>query len=369
LGRPDVTVVGAPLLLHAAWGRLAGPSEAWRLAVRAGDQTEAGALVASAVLTVPPGTELVRVRASSPGSRPHEALVRVPGERAVGLRTRTVRTGEHELFRVDALPVGAEWSSISRPVTVGPVPVLVLPRALPLPVVPLPPRLQGLTGAHSAGRPGEGGDFHDVHPFVPGDRLRRVDWRTTGRRAARTGGRTLELYVRRTRATADATVMLVMDSRDDVGPDVATWAGAGSVRSDEPTSLDLARQAAASLARGYLDGGDRVGLEDLGRRRRPVRPAAGSRHLERVVRRLALSRAERQPGPRHRAPQIPSGALVVVLSTFLDGEAARMAHLWRRAGHRVLAVDVLPEVREGDLDARLRTAYRLVRMEREDRLT
>ena len=77
------------------------------------------------------------------------------------------------------------------------------------------------------------------------------------------------LYVRRTFATADATVMLVIDSRDQIGPRVATWGDAARLREDESTSLDIARHAAISLARQYVSAGDRVGLEDLGKLRRP----------------------------------------------------------------------------------------------------
>src|SRR5699024_620324 len=93
----------------------------------------------------------------------------------------------------------------------------------------------GHTGAAAAGRAdrnhtsrrvGDGTAFRDVHLFTPGDRLRRIDWRVSARRSldVRTG-RLTELYVRRTFATADASVMLVVDSRDAVGPDVATWGG------------------------------------------------------------------------------------------------------------------------------------------------
>ena len=67
-------------------------------------------------------------------------------------------------------------------------------------------------------------------------------------------------------------------------------------------------------------------------------------------------------------PQIPSGALVMLFSTFLDDEAALVASVWRRAGHRVVAVDVLPTLRERHLGDRERLAMRMIRMAREDRL-
>ncbi|EYR61875.1 hypothetical protein N866_14730, partial [Actinotalea ferrariae CF5-4] len=211
---------------------------------------------------------------------------------------------------------------------------------------------------------GDGGDLRDVHPWQPGDSLRRVDWRATARRSPRGE----ELYTRRTFALAEAHVTLVVDSRDDVGPDPATWSGARSVRPDDATSLDVARSAAATVAQAYLGAGDRVGLEDLGVRRRTLRAGAGRRQLDRVLHGLAVLRPQGDPAPRVRAPQLPSGTLVWVFSTFLDPEAALAAARWRRSGHRVVAVDVLPAVRRRHLDTRAALALRLVTLERDDRL-
>lgn len=43
------------------------------------------------------------------------------------------------------------------------------------------PRAEGLIGGHPSHRPGEGSDVAGVRPFVLGDRLRRINWRVTGR--------------------------------------------------------------------------------------------------------------------------------------------------------------------------------------------
>ncbi|MCM3662485.1 DUF58 domain-containing protein [Georgenia satyanarayanai] len=370
-GRPDVAALGVAPLLTAVWGWTRRPRDPLEVQVRAPRQLTASAeLRAPALLRAPEGAVAARLRSSSPGTEPDECLVRLlPGEvREVALATTSVRTGENQLFRLDAVGLGSGHVTAGEVLTVGPSSVLVLPGQPPLDRLPLPPRLQGLVGPHAARRIGDGEELHDVNLFTAGDRLRRIDWRTSARRGVQ-DGRLQDLYVRRTQSTAEATVVLVIDSRDDVGPDVATWAGGRAVLTSDVTSLDIAREAAASLARAYLGQGDRVGLEDLGLRRRPVRPGGGRRHLERVVRRLALSAPEGTPRPRVRAPQVPSGALVVVLSTFLDDEAATMALTWRHAGHRVVAVDVLPPVRGAQMSVRLLMAYRMVSLQREDRLT
>jgi len=372
--RPDVAALGLPLVLGVAWGwvsRPRGPVEA--ALVPGGGTAPAGAgadpVRAALHLHTPPGTSLVRLRVSTAGYQPAEVVLDAGSDRQVPLSLRTARTGVLEAFRVDYVPVAQEEVLAAHCPPLGPVRLLVRPQVRPLRRLPLPFRLQGLVGPHTSRRVGEGLELHDIHEFTPGDRLRRIDWRTTVRRSLdpRTG-ELGELYVRRTLASADASVMLVVDSRDEVGPDVDTWAGGASTRMTHATSLDLAREAAASIAQHMLHRGDRVGLDDLGRQRRPVPPAAGSKHAERIIQRLARIAPEGSPKPRLRSPRLPSGALVIIFSTFLDDEAGTVAALWRSQGHRVLAVDVLPTVTTENMDALSNTAYQLIHLERGLRL-
>jgi uncharacterized protein (DUF58 family) len=316
------------------------------------------------------GADGLHVRVSAPGHRPVEALLAAPrgaSQRDVGCRIRTARTGRRPIFTLDHAETSAERLFALSGAREPPLSLTVLPPAARLREVPLPTRLHGMTGPHESRRAGDGGDLRNIALFTPGDRLRRIDWRTTARHRSGSGPLT-DLYVRRTNATADAAVMLVLDSRDDVGPDLQGWNDSSNQAEDQPTSLDYARAAAASLARRYLNNGDRVGLEDLGRYRRPVPPAGGSRHLQRLITRIALSEPEGEPRLRRRPPRIPSGALVVLCSTFLDQQASQLALWWQQAGHRVIAIDVLPAPELTRAPHRLVTGYRIVAMERADRL-
>ncbi len=369
-GRPDVAVLAVPLLLTSLWAGLTRPRQAGTLTLTpTTEHSETGQVRTEARVKPPAGAEAVLLRVSSQGYRPQHALVAGGSARSIPLSLETSRTGVHEMFRVDWLTEAFGAVLVSSPRQAGPIPIAVHPTARPLKDMPLPFRLPGLTGTHTSRRVGEGYETHDVHEFAPGDRLRRIDWRVSARRAIDTStGRLGTLYARRTFATADATVMIVVDSRDDVGEDVSAWAGGIDVRMDETTSLDVAREAAAAIARAYLDLGDRVGLDDLGRRRRPVPPAAGRHQWERIQQRLVRVAPEGWPDRRQRAPQLPSGALVVLCSTFLDDEAARIARQWRAYGHRVIAVDTLPQVSTAFLNEFQETALRLVLLERRQRL-
>jgi len=370
--RPDVAVLGVPLLLGAALGWSRWPARSVRTRLAGTDQAVGdGRLRAELEVAGGGPQDLVSVRVAAPGHRPQDCLLSAH-PRTVALEMASVRTGRRRLFRLDAAAADPSALLVTPVRSADAVVMTVLPTTRALAALPLPFRLQGLTGPHGSRRAGDGGDLHDVAPFRPGDRLRRVDWRVTARldRSGTPGsaGAPTQLYVRRTFATADATVMLVVDSRDDVGPRVASWGDAEEVDEDEATSLDLARHAAASLARAYLGAGDRVGLEDLGRLRRPSPPAGGRSQLARLVQQLAQSEPEGEPRRRRRVPRLPSGSLVVLFSTFLDDDAADIAATWRQSGHRVVAVDILPVLVTADLPDRQRTAYRVVAMERADRL-
>lgn len=368
IGRADVVVIGIPLLLSVAWAYSRTPGTPARLTLSPTRHRPEQLEVAQDIeITPSSGVETVRLRVSAAGYQDLEVLVDARRERVIPVAAKTVRTGYQRMFRVDYLSATAESLLRSTSAYVGPESVLLLPSTSALHEVPLPFQLHGLAGAHPSRRPGEGGDFRDVALFNPGDRLRRIDWLTTARRGISTGSPVPELYVRRTFATADAHVMLVVDPGDSLGPDVSTWSGGGS-RPDVATSLDIARHAAATMARRYLEQGDRVGLVDLGRSRRSLPPAGGRRHLHRLVHHLAVAEPSGETRRHLRAPQIPSGVLVVVFSSFLDDNPVDMARLWRHHGHRVLAVDVLPRPVTAFLSPEGQLAYRMVTMDRRDRL-
>lgn len=366
-GRPDVSALGAPLVLAVLWGLPHTPTDEVDVALGPARFVPGGSRIEATLELDPvPGAVASQLRILTPDHEDVHALIDARTPRRVRLSMITARTGRQEAFELKHQEISARALHRSDLGSVRPATLLVLPLGEPLGAMPVPARLIGLTGAHRSTRPGDGGDLRDVATFAAGDRLRRIDWKSTARHA--TGGaRVPELYVRRTFATAEAHLMLVLDSRDAVGPDVATW-GTGEVHPYDATSLDIARRAGAALARRYLDQGDRVGLVDLGRHRRPLRPAAGRRHLDRILHHLAVAEPDGQLTSHLRAPQIPSGALVIVLSTFLDGEAAEMAQSWRHAGHRTVAVDVLPRLVLDRLPPASLTAFRLLRMERNDRL-
>lgn len=367
MSRPEPALVGAPLLLAAAlaWDRrpAAGAGTSTRVTVLADEDAPATgpAVTVRIEVSAAQHPDAVQVRLETGTAAPVDLVLTPAAADRISVEVPLVHSGRQRVAAAQVRELGADASWVSDPGEPDELERVVRPGRRPVRALPLPARLPGLTGQHISARPGDGGEFRDVDLFHPGDRLRRIDWRATAR-AARAG----ELYVRRTTATSDAAIHLVVDARDDVSGVVADWSRAHPRAA--VTSLDVVREAAASLAAAYAAVGDRVGFDDLGGTQRVLPPRAGARHRERVLRAIELTTATGTLYQRVRWPRLSAGSLVFVLSTFLDDQPGTLALTWRAAGHRVIAVDVLPARDGRELSARERLALRTVELERSLRL-
>jgi uncharacterized protein (DUF58 family) len=363
LSRIDLALLAVPLVAAVAWAWEAAPDRAQTatatltLAEPSGSEVDFTFSIAA-----PDGVEAIAVRYIVLAGEAREIVVVGPWSGDLVGRVPLLHSGPQELVRLEYRFLGADAAVTSLPQDPLVASRVVAPPRAAISWLPLPRRLQGLTGSHESARAGDGGDFRDVHPFAPGDRLRRIDWKATARRGQNAG----DLYVRRTVALADATVLIVLDSRDDVGEQVAEWSR-NTAAAKGISALDVAREAASSIAAAYIQAGDRVGFQDLSSRSRLIAHAGGSRHLWRLLRAIEITQPSAVRFRHQRPPIVPPGALVYLLSSLLDDDTVRMAMRWRGNGHRVIAVDVLPAPRFARTTRYERIAYRIVMMEREDR--
>ncbi|RKR76259.1 DUF58 domain-containing protein [Frondihabitans australicus] len=365
-GRAEFALLALPAILGIALGLDRRPRRDAEVTVgtRLAPDDDATGVGYRITFDLPDAVDGVAVQLVSADNLTHRFAVDAETARAgVGGRIPVTHSGPQEIVRLHYSLLGARGTALTSP---DPGPAsrrLIPPPRLRMESLPLPHRVVGITGAHSSATPGDGGEFRDIALFAPGDRLRRIDWKATARRSQRPG----ELYVRRSFSTADAIVMLVLDDRDELGPDVSLWSGARGATADA-TSLDLGREAASSLAAAYIAAGDRVGLRDLAGTARSVEPGGSTRHLERLQSTIALAAPTGEPVRNARTPLVPASSLVIVLSTFLDDPAATMAISWASTGHRVIAVDTLPEPDVRRLTHEERAAYSLIMVERNDRI-
>lgn len=364
-GRIDVALLALPLVAAVAlsWDARPAPDEQATVTLSLTD-SDAGVNYYLDIAT-PPRAEMIVLRYSVLGGQARELIVarRAGSIGELAGAVPLLHSGPQELVRFDYRFLGVDAMSASLPQEPIVGERVVPPSQTMIDALPLPRRLQAMTGMHESVRLGDGGEFRDIHPFTPGDRLRRIDWKATARR----GQSASELYVRRTNALADATVLIVMDSRDDVGEQIAQWRSNVAVDKGV-SSLDLAREAASSIAGAYIASGDRVGFQDLSSRARMIPHAGGGRHLWRLMKAIEVTAPSTIAFAYQRPPIVPPGALVYLLSSLLDDQPVKLALTWLGNGHRVIAVDILPPARFARTSRYERIAHRMVLMERDDRI-
>ncbi|MBO0841521.1 MAG: DUF58 domain-containing protein, partial [Sciscionella sp.] len=360
--RLEPLLLALPLLTGSLIALLANPRGVADLRPRRLPTTvQAGESARTAVdVRTPAGTELLALRVPRSGGQPGgesggRSGTAAPGRLhvvggdavSVGTTLRWRTWGTPLRWRLDYLLAGPDALLICGPVVGVERRTTVLPPVPPLPPMPCSPRSGGLVGVHRSPRAGDGTELRDIRRFVAGDRLRRIDWRVSLRAAAANSGQPIggQLYVRERHAEADAHVLLAIDTRVDVGPDMDAWSmPAPGALTNDGGSLDATVRASAALAATFLRQGDRVGLADLGRPHLSVRPASGRRQLD--VLRHQLIRCAQSAGWAQRAAlpstAIASGSLVVFISPLIDDAVLDLAVHAIRRGARVLVIDVLP---------------------------
>jgi len=172
---------------------------------------------------------------------------------------------------------------------------------------------------------GDGIEFADIREWHPGDRLRRVNWRASARRA--------DLWVNEQHPERNTDIVLFLDTFTDA-------------RLGMRGTLDLTVRAAASLAHRYLQRKDRVGVVSFGGFVSWLLPASGTRQLYRIVDSLlqmgiVLSFATKNLDvlpPR----TLPPRALVLALTPLLDSRSTGALLDLRARGFDLVVVEVSP---------------------------
>jgi uncharacterized protein (DUF58 family) len=332
--RPELAVVAAPFALAAALGLLLArrPRIDAEVGLSAERTLENDELDVRVTLEAEVGAERVEVLLQLPrrlalidGVNPVQLRLADGERRELAYRVRCARWGA---FRVGRIYLRThDWFGLFER-------ELVLDRREPLKVYPSeenvrnllkPVETQVFSGNHVARQKGEGIEFADLRPFVPGDRIRHVNWRASARRG--------ELWINEHHAERNADVVILLDSFAEA-------------RRGDRSTLDPALRAAGTLAARYLQQKDRVGFVTFGGILNWLLPTTGAVQLYRIVdamldTQIVLSYAWRDirtVPPRTLPPQ----ALVLALTPLLDNRSEAALLDLRGRGFDLVVIEISP---------------------------
>jgi uncharacterized protein (DUF58 family) len=227
--------------------------------------------------------------------------------------------------------------------------VKAYPRLEPVRRVVSARETQVYAGNEVARHPGDGIEYADLRDFVPGDRVRSINWRASARRQG--------LVVNERHPERNTDVVILVDSFVDL------------VAGDRSTLDDTVR-AAATLASRYLERRDRVGLVGYGGILRWLRPGMGVGQRYRLVETLLETGVEPTFTWRD-ANLIPARilapkALVVALTPLVDPRFVAMLEDLRARRFDVVVVELDPlQLLPASSGRKAELAHRLWRLERE----
>ena len=179
-----------------------------------------------------------------------------------------------------------------------------------LPLMSRRPMLGSVSGRHVSPHRGASVEFAEYRKYVPGDDLRRLDWRAYGRSD--------RFFVKEFEADTNLRMILVVDT-----------SGSMNFGSVGMTKLDYARRCAAALSYLAIQQGDAVGLACVAEGITQHIPAKRSpAHLTTVMDTLEKAKPQGETGLEavlhELAETVRQRALIVVLSDmFIEPPAMR----------------------------------------------
>ena len=188
----------------------------------------------------------------------------------------------------------------------------VLARLAGVPLLARRPMVGGVSGRHASPHRGSSVEFAEYRKYVPGDDLRRLDWRAFGRSD--------RFYVKEYEADTNLRLVIVLDTSGSMG-----FASPRPATGHQPLAkIDYARRICGAL--GYLASqqGDAVGIScaaaEILQTLPPRRSAAHLRQVFDVIEEARPQGTTKLPDVLHElAETIRQRALVVIVSDlFVD---------------------------------------------------
>lgn len=326
MGQPVLAALAAPFALALALGlRRAGPVDVTARMILDTDQVLEGDVVTGHILLDWDGAfgadvMLHRLRGVAPigDDTLSWSLPAATGPITLPVRLRATQWGLHQVgevwVRLDTRFGLVCWTGN---VVTGPS-LRVLPGAERLNRLLDPAESRAVWGAHRSRRLGDGHEFAELRPYVPGDRLRDLNWTATARHR--------RPLVNRYHPDLAGEVVIALD----------VFGGDGGSR----IGLVRAARAAWAIASTHLRANDRVGLAGLGGSTQWLPPAGGRRARYRLLETLLRIGGE-AAAPTARSggrAAVPGSALVIALTPLHDRATLDTLGAWRARGRSVAVV-------------------------------
>jgi uncharacterized protein (DUF58 family) len=191
--------------------------------------------------------------------------------------------------------------------------------------LPRPERMSSSFGNYVSAQSGTGLEPSEIRPFAPGDRVRHINWRTSLRLG--------RLYVTQFHQERNADVILLLDTLAETG-------------AHPNSSLDASVRAIAALATAFIAQKDRVGFLEFGGYLRWLKPAAGRRQLEAVLRAVIPATQVFTYAARNLeyvpTTALPRQALVIAVSPLIDERFTSAIVDLKGRGYDVVLLAVSP---------------------------
>ena len=358
LRRPELAIVAAPFALVLAAGtRLArDPCVSVELALAADRTVEDADVEATLTVRTDGAVDRLELLLDLPagvkiadGADAYAVQLRSGEAREIPLTVRCSRWGVYELGDMEVRARDSFRLVVWEQRLVGRHRLKVYPSQISLRRILAPVETQAFAGSEVARVKGDGVEYADIRNFVPGDRVRSINWRASARKQ--------DLVVNERHPERNTDVVLFVDSFVDVqGADGST--------------LEDAVRAGASLATRYLERRDRVGLVGFGGVLRWLHPGMGITQRYRLIETMLETGVE--PTYTWRdvnlipARILSAKALVLGLTPLVDPRFIAALSDLRARGFDLVVVEVDPVslVEAGSTEIE-QLSYRLWVLERE----
>jgi len=214
-------------------------------------------------------------------------------------------------------------------------------------------RLSAWPGQILSRKIGSGSEFFELSPYVPGDELRRVNWKAS----AKLG----ELITNEFEGEQATDVLVLLDCSQEIQPELLDF-----------DAVEFEVNVTASLCSQLIRQGNRVGLSVYGAVRTWVSLGFGRRHLLRILDNLAIAKPGRATIPMDYAVQsvivstVPARSVIVVVSPLDSDDIVKVIMNVAAKGYNVVCFT--PTTQSKGTKGPLNIARRILTIERRFRM-